>query len=141
KRERQQEKITGAAQRSSHALDRRQTFPLRTIHQERQRDTCEEQENSRRHAAQELRQHVGAAAALICPQKGIEHMALEHDDRAEAADPIEVLKPICAGLGLLHPGVYSFWVLSRGTSDGALSFIAESEMSGLIITLVYVASE
>ena len=48
-----------------------------------------EQKQRRRHAAHKLRQHVRAAVARIQARKGVERVALDHDDHRQPAHPVE----------------------------------------------------
>ena len=51
----------------------------------------------RRHTADELRCHIGAAAAQVIAQERVEHMALQHSYRREPAHPVEIGQPLSTG--------------------------------------------
>ena len=90
----QEEEVAGAAECRPDALARGQAFALGAVHEEGQGDAGQEQEDGRGHAAEELRKSVRAAGAQLGFQEGIEDVALQHDDGAEAAQPIEILQSV-----------------------------------------------
>ena len=59
------------------------------IQLEGERHARHEEEQRRGHAAEELREHIGAALAQIHPREGIEDVALDHDDHRQPAHPVE----------------------------------------------------
>src|SRR6185436_6776376 len=80
-----------------------EALALRAVHQERQRDAGQEEEDRGRHAADELGINEGAAAAQVATKEGIEDVSLEHDRRGQAAKPVEILQAMSVTAGV-HDG-------------------------------------
>ena len=102
------------------------------VHEERQGDAGQEEEQRGRHAADELGEIVDAAGLELRFEIGVPDMPVEHDQGADSANPVEVLKPVSAGVNF-HFRVSTLTPLGRSNRT------AESGRLGLRTMWEYVA--
>ncbi len=65
-----------------------------TVHQESESHTQQKKENRRRHPTRKLRHLVRAARPQIVAQKGLENVALQHNQRRYSPHPVQIRKSL-----------------------------------------------
>ena len=82
---------------------RRQPLAIAAVQPEPERRAHQEQKDGRRHAADELRKNVDRVIVEIGAGEGIEQVPLQHDQDAQAPEPVQREHPV----GRIHPQQWS----------------------------------